>query len=126
MEMATLKPAEKWTAIIEAARRNPGGVKAYCDANEIRLHSYYAWFKRLKSAHPEWSKTIPRRATVVERKKVRPAEFVSVKVVPDVPKTSSNFAVEIHLSRGPVVVLPHGMSAQQLAEFVLEMESKTC
>lgn len=123
--MATSKSIEKWTAIVEAARKNPGGVKAYCEANEIRLHSYYAWFKKLKPAHSEWNEAVPRRAAGNAQKEAL-AEFVSVKVVPDVPKTSSTFAVEIHLSRGPVVVLPHGMSAQQLAVFVLEMEAKTC
>ena len=42
---------EKWTAIIEAARKHPDGVTAYCSEKDISYNSYYGWFQRLK---PPW------------------------------------------------------------------------
>jgi transposase-like protein len=43
-----------WTRIIEKARHCPKGVKFYCAEKGISVHSYYGWFRRLRSAHPEW------------------------------------------------------------------------
>jgi hypothetical protein len=117
----------KWTATIEAARKHPNGVTAYCRENGIVYNTYYGWFQRLKAQHPEWQQTLPNgRRRKRKSPQAMPTEFISVKVVPDEPKSVGTVAVEIHLSRGPVVVLPHGMSPQQLASFVLAMEVKGC
>jgi hypothetical protein len=125
--MRKQETAEKWTAIIEAARKHPDGIAAYCKKNGVSYSAYYQNFHRLKPEHKEWCEPVSRNGRRRRRRtKAAEAEFVSVKVVPDEPKTVGNLAVEIHLSRGPVVVLPHGMSAHQLADFVLAMEAKTC
>jgi len=44
-----------WTQIIKQARGCADGVKVYCADKGISVNSYYYWFKRLRSKHPEWS-----------------------------------------------------------------------
>lgn len=44
-----------WTKIIDEARKFPEGVAAYCTAKGIGKNNYYFWFKRLRTAHPEWN-----------------------------------------------------------------------
>jgi transposase-like protein len=43
-----------WTAHIEAARKYPTGVTAYCRDHRLEKNNYYQWFKRLRPMHPEW------------------------------------------------------------------------
>lgn len=43
-----------WTQVIDESRRHPHGVAAYLREHGINQNSYYAWFKRLHPAHPEW------------------------------------------------------------------------
>jgi len=43
-----------WLKIIEAARRYPAGITAYCRFMDISKNNYYFWFKRLRPNHPEW------------------------------------------------------------------------
>ena len=43
-----------WVNIIEEARKHPAGVKEYCSENNLSKDQYYFWFKRLRTAHPEW------------------------------------------------------------------------
>jgi len=45
---------EYWLDIIEQARKHPGGVKGYCDENDIASKVYYRWFGKLRKDHPEW------------------------------------------------------------------------
>ena len=45
---------EYWLDIIERARKHPGGVKGYCDENDIASKVYYRWFGKLRKDHPEW------------------------------------------------------------------------
>ncbi len=121
--MATLKSIEIWTAHIEAARRHPGGVKGYCDGNGITSNLYYQWFKRLKPEHPEWHTPLPPKRP---RSQPQAAEFLSVKVITEQPKNLERLAVEIRMPNGVVVVLPEGMSVQQLAAVMLLTEVKQC
>lgn len=44
-----------WVAVIEAARSYSKGVTQYCEDQGISRHSYYNWFARLRSKHPEWN-----------------------------------------------------------------------
>lgn len=50
----TEERAEYWVAIIEQARRFPGGITAFCKQNGISKDNYYQWFKKLRFEHPEW------------------------------------------------------------------------
>jgi len=51
----TVESREKyWTKIIEAARRYPGGVTAYCRLMNVSKNNYYFWFKRLRVNHDDW------------------------------------------------------------------------
>ncbi|MBX9950243.1 MAG: hypothetical protein K2Y39_13830 [Candidatus Obscuribacterales bacterium] len=43
-----------WTKIIEAARKYPDGITAYCRAMNVEKNNYYFWFKRLRPKHPDW------------------------------------------------------------------------
>jgi transposase len=48
-----------WTTVIEAARRNPRGVKQYLLDRDISKDVYYQWFTRLRQEHPEWENLPP-------------------------------------------------------------------
>jgi len=45
---------EYWLDIIERARKHPGGVKRFCDENDIASKVYYRWFGKLRKDHPGW------------------------------------------------------------------------
>jgi len=45
---------DTWTNVIEEARRNPGGVAAYCKSKRLSTRIYYDWFAKLRVDHPEW------------------------------------------------------------------------
>lgn len=52
-----MAPTERelyWITVIEAARRNPRGVKQYLEDNGISKDLYYQWFSKLRKQHPEW------------------------------------------------------------------------
>jgi len=50
----TAEKVKYWTAHIEAARRYPASVTAYCRDHKIEKNNYYQWFRRLRPMHPEW------------------------------------------------------------------------
>jgi transposase len=50
----TAEKVKYWTAHIEAARKYPDGVTAYCRDRGIEKNNYYQWFRRLRTMHPEW------------------------------------------------------------------------
>lgn len=66
-----------WTSIIEEARRYPSGVAAFCEERGINYNTYYGWFKRLRSKHPDWNdltKDKLHRAKRVKAKRAKAAE----------------------------------------------------
>ena len=50
----TAEKVKYWTRHIEAARKYPNGVTAYCSDHALEKNNYYQWFRRLRTMHPEW------------------------------------------------------------------------
>lgn len=50
----TAEKVKYWTRHIEAARKYPDGVTAYCREHGLEKNNYYQWFRRLRPMHPEW------------------------------------------------------------------------
>lgn len=50
----TAEKVKYWTRHIEAARKYPNGVTAYCRDHGLEKNNYYQWFRRLRAMHPEW------------------------------------------------------------------------
>jgi transposase len=50
----TAEKVKYWTLHIEAARKYPDGVTAYCREHGLMKNNYYQWFRRLRPMHPEW------------------------------------------------------------------------
>lgn len=65
--------AAYWIDIINNARKDPRGVTAFLETNDVSKDNYYQWFKKLRMKHPEWhdlSKD-PRHRAMRERVKKR-------------------------------------------------------
>jgi transposase len=69
-----------WTNIIQEARAYAAGVTAYCDDNNVSIHTYYSWFRRLRPKHPEWqdnlhAKTVGGKTNQEETQVTEPGEL---------------------------------------------------
>ena len=129
MKVPSMKPdaVEKWTAIIEAARRHPHGVKVYCEENNISHSFYYVQFQKLKPFHPEWSIPVSRGSRKQKIAEQTPrTKFVPVKVATERPAAPQRLTVEIRVPGRALITLPEGMSPTQLAEFVMGIGGEVC
>jgi hypothetical protein len=116
--MASRQDIEKWTGIIEAARRHPGGVSAYMKENGIKHASYYSWFKRLKNTRPDWQTPLYKHPKKNKSTKM----FVPLKVTTPVPKKISDERIEIKLANGRSILLPSTYSGKDLAALLVALE----
>jgi transposase len=83
-----------WTKIIQEARKNPGGVKAYCDQKGILINSFYSWFKKLRPTHPEWHQDLSHISGRKKSTEVRPTN-TEVEEKPQRRKFTKAYKVKI-------------------------------
>lgn len=90
-----------WRAHVEAAAKDPKGVKDYCRRNFISPQSLYGWrkkFERAKSSAAAPSSFLP--VVVSSREQIHRLEFDQARFLSPHPKWAAEFVRHLFLSGG--------------------------
>lgn len=100
----------EWIEIIEAARKNPDGVREYLEKARINEKAYYKRFNRLRRNHPEW-------ATLSGRGGRRKGRRYSKRAISKSPVQADQDFTQVQLVESPKVKAIH--SGPIIVEVVL-------
>jgi hypothetical protein len=107
--------ADIWRDRIDAQRASGQSVRAWCQANDSREHSFYWWRARL-GLSPEKRKASPRP----RRRPVKPIAFARVVV----NASSTTEPLRLRLAGQRELIFPASMPVEQVAGLVHAIEGK--
>jgi hypothetical protein len=103
---------QRWRQLICQWQRSGLSVRAFCERQRLALPSFYAWRRRLQERDALGKQT------------PAPVTFLPVHLQPDDPVPRP--ALELLLTNGHCLRIPHGFDAAHLREVLRALEGSPC